>query len=170
MEYAAHLRSGARHNRKGLRPTRAGDIRIGDFRRWYDEAAKPKTEAASRAFGRHTASSACSAAWSAYGVTAELPECARLAVILAPARFKQPGRRRIKLELEHVQAFVANAIELGRISLALGTALQFETTLRQRDVIGEWEPIPTAPMTIGHRLARSTVGAWPGLGRHLRRP
>jgi integrase len=28
------------------------------------------------------------------------------------------------------------------LSLALGTALQFETTLRQRDVIGEWEPIP----------------------------
>jgi hypothetical protein len=41
---------------------------------------------------------------------------------LAPARFKQPGRRRIKLELEHVEAFVTKAIELGRLSLALGTA------------------------------------------------
>jgi hypothetical protein len=71
-----------------------------------------------------------------------LPECTRLNAILAPARFKQPGRRRIKLELTHVQAFVAKAIELGRLSLALGTALQFETILRQRDVIGEWEPIP----------------------------
>ena len=78
----------------------------------------------------------------AYGVTAELPECARLATILDKARFKQPGHPRSKLELQHVEAFVAKAIEMDRLSLALGTALQFETTLRQRDVIGEWEPIP----------------------------
>ena len=32
------------------------------------------------------------------------------------------------------------AHEMGRPSLALGTALQWETLLRQRDVIGEWEP------------------------------
>jgi len=69
---------------------------------------------------------------------AEIPECARLATILDASRFKQPGRRRIKLELAHVQAIVAEAIKRNRISLALGTALQFETTLRQRDVIGEW--------------------------------
>jgi hypothetical protein len=75
-----------------------------------------------------------------YGVMAELPECKRLASVLEPARFKQPGRRKSKLELGHVLAFVAKAIERGRISLALGTALQFETTLRQRDVIGEWAP------------------------------
>ena len=31
---------------------------------------------------------------------------------------------------------------MGRLSLALGTAIQFETALRQKDVIGEWEPIP----------------------------
>jgi hypothetical protein len=31
---------------------------------------------------------------------------------------------------------------MGRLSLALGTAIQFETVLRQKDVIGEWEPIP----------------------------
>jgi integrase len=77
----------------------------------------------------------------AYGITAEIPECARLAAILDASRFKQPGRRRIKLELAHVQAFVAEALKRNRMSLALGTALQFETTLRQRDVIGEWEPI-----------------------------
>ncbi len=40
-----------------------------------------------------------------------------------------------------MRAFVAEALKRNRISLALGTALQFETTLRQRDVIGEWEPI-----------------------------
>ena len=77
----------------------------------------------------------------AYGITAEIPECARLATILDASRFKQPGRRRVKLELAHVEAFVAEALKRNRVSLALGTALQFETTLRQRDVIGEWEPL-----------------------------
>jgi len=55
-------------------------------------------------------------------------------------RFKQSARRRIRMEWGHVEAFLPKALELGRLSLALGTALQFETGMRQRDVIGEWEP------------------------------
>lgn len=62
-------------------------------------------------------------------------------LILDASRFKQPPRRRIKLELHHVEAIIHEAIKRERISLALGTAIQFETTLRQRDVIGEWEPV-----------------------------
>jgi hypothetical protein len=117
-------------------------LRIGDFRRWYDEAVKPKAEGGKpRVRKAHGIISMYRRMFS-YGISAELPECARLATILAPARFKQPGRRRAKLELAHVQAFVAKAIELDRVSLALGTALQFETALRQGDVIGQWEPIP----------------------------
>jgi hypothetical protein len=117
-------------------------LRIADFRRWYDEAAKPRLEGGKpRVRKAHGIISMLRRIF-AYGVTAELPECARLAAILDKARFKQPGRRRTKLELQHVEAIVAKAIELNRLSLALGTALQFETTLRQRDVIGEWEPIP----------------------------
>jgi hypothetical protein len=117
-------------------------LRISDFRRWYDEAAKPKVDGGRpRVRKAHGIISMFRRLFS-YGISAELPECARLVAILAAARFKQPGRRRVKLELEHVQVFVGKAIELGRLSLALGTALQFETTLRQRDVIGEWEPIP----------------------------
>ena len=77
-----------------------------------------------------------------FGILAELPDCARLASILKEARFKQPARRRSKLELHQVEAFVAAALACGRPSLALGTALQFETALRQRDVIGEWSPSP----------------------------
>jgi hypothetical protein len=116
-------------------------LHIGDFRRWYDEAAKPRAEAAKPRVRKAHGIISMFRRLFTYGVTAELPECARLAAILAPARFKQPGRRRIKLELPHVRAFVDKAIEVNRVSLALGTAMQFETTLRQRDVIGEWEPI-----------------------------
>jgi hypothetical protein len=127
---------------KAFGPRALTALRIGDFRRWYDEAAKPKSEnGLPRVRKAHGIIGMFRRLFS-YGITAELPECARLAAILAPARFKQPGRRRIKLELDHVQAIIAKAIEFHRLSLALGTALQFETALRQRDVIGEWEPFP----------------------------
>ena len=83
--------------------------------------------------------------------------------VLEQARFAQPARRAIKLELHHVEAFIAKAIEMGRLSLALGTALQFETVMRQKDVIGEWEPIPPARP---HRAScsRPTMGKWPHMG------
>jgi hypothetical protein len=116
-------------------------LHIADFWRWYEEAAKPKVVGgAPRVRKAHGIISMCRRLF-AYGITAEIPECGRLKTILNASRFRQPGRRRIKLELAHVQAFIAEALKRKRISLALGTALQFETTLRQRDVIGEWEPI-----------------------------
>src|SRR5262249_14410137 len=116
-------------------------LHISDFRRWYEEAAKPKNAGGSPRVRKAHGIISMYRRLFAYGITAEIPECARLATILDASRFKQPGRRRIKLELAHVQAIVAEAIKRNRISLALGTALQFETALRQRDVIGEWEPI-----------------------------
>jgi hypothetical protein len=45
-------------------------------------------------------------------------------------------------QIEQVVAFIAKAHELGRSELALAQALQFEGTLRQIDVIGEWLPDP----------------------------
>ena len=46
------------------------------------------------------------------------------------------------MELAHVEAFIPVALRMGRLSLAIGTALQFETAKRQKDVSGEWEPNP----------------------------
>ncbi len=117
-------------------------LKIGDFRRWYDAAKEPKQPGGPERLRKAYGIIKMLRQLFSYGIMAELPECARLKAILDEARFRQPARRREKLELTHVEAFVAKAIEMGRVSLALGTALQFETTLRQRDVIGEWEPVP----------------------------
>jgi hypothetical protein len=48
------------------------------------------------------------------------------------------------MTLTHARAFIATALEfrLGEaigLSMAIGVATQFETMLRQKDVIGEWE-------------------------------
>jgi hypothetical protein len=124
-------------------------LTIGDFRRWYEEAKKPKVVGGKQRIRKAHGIISMLRRLFSYGISAELAECARLAAILDEARFKQPGRRKTKLELRHVLAFVSKAIEAGRVSLALGTALQFETTLRQKDVIGEWEPIPHGEPTSG---------------------
>ena len=118
---------------------------IGDFYRWYDEAKKPRAPGERERVRR---------AWGiikklrelfAFGIMAELPECERLHGVLRHARFAQPARRRVAMELGHLEAFIPEAIAMGRLSLALGTALQFETALRQKDVIGEWEPTRSLP-------------------------
>jgi hypothetical protein len=117
-------------------------LKIADFYRWYEEIKKPKAPGGRERVRR---------AWGvikklrelfAYGVMAELPECERLYTVLKHARFAQPARRRVVMQLAHVETFISQALAMDRLSLALGTALQFETALRQKDVIGEWAPVP----------------------------
>lgn len=74
----------------------------------------------------------------AFGVRAEIPEASRIHAILETERFPAPKPRKARLSRSHVLAFVEAAQKAGRLSLALGTAIQFECGLRQRDVIGEW--------------------------------
>jgi hypothetical protein len=120
-----------------------------DFKRWYDVAKKPKVAGAPERIDRAVKIMKLLRQMLSFGVAAELPHCARLCAILEKMRFKGPARRRVKLELHHVEDFIPKAIERGRLSLALGTALQFETMMRQRDVIGEWEPLGDTDRSLG---------------------
>jgi hypothetical protein len=115
-----------------------------DFRRWYDAAKAPKKPEGPERVDRACKIMKMIREMLRYGVAAELdqPQCIRLLTILQATEFKQPKRRRSKLELHHVEAFIPQAVAAGRLSLALGTAIQFETGMRQKDVIGEWEPVP----------------------------
>jgi len=120
-----------------------------DFKRWYDVAKKPKVAGAPERIDRAVKIMKLLRQMLSFGVAAELPHCARLCAILERMRFKGPARRRVKLELHHVEDFIPKAIEMARLSLALGTALQFETMMRQRDVIGEWEPLGDTDRSLG---------------------
>ncbi|GJE60729.1 integrase [Methylobacterium trifolii] len=145
-------------------------LKIGDFYRWYEAAKKPKVPGAPERVRRAYGIIKKMREMFAFGIMAELPECARLYAILEHARFAQPARRRITMELSHVEALVAKALELNRLSLAIGTAIQFETALRQKDVIGEWEPIPAgeAPSGIVLNGRRWTNGLlWSDLAADL---
>ncbi|KPH80823.1 MULTISPECIES: integrase [Bosea] len=149
-----------------------------DFRRWYDAAKLPK-----KAGGLERVDRACKIIkmireMLRYGVAAELdqPQCIRLLTILESTEFKTAKRRRSRLEHNQVVSFIVEAVAAKRISLALGTAIQFETGMRQKDVIGEWEPVrageePTGIVLRGRRgkgWRRWCNGlTWADLGRSM---
>lgn len=133
-----------------------------DFRRWYDAAKAPK-----RPGGPERVDRACKIVKMVremlrYGVAAELDQaqCVRLLTILGATEFKQPARRRVRLEHGQVVAFIVEALKAGRLSLALGTAIQFETAMRQKDVIGEWLPVEGADKPTGIALRGRRGKGW----------
>jgi len=68
-------------------------------------------------------------------------ECARLKGVLSELRFEMPKPRTERLTAEQATAIRAMAHKMGRPSIALAQAFQFELMLRQKDVIGEWVPM-----------------------------
>jgi hypothetical protein len=78
--------------------------------------------------------------------------CRELRMLLHDMDFPMAKRSRTeRLTREHVVAIRAKAHEMGRSSMALAQAFQFECMLRQKDVIGEWvpqnEPGPSSEVT-----------------------
>lgn len=70
----------------------------------------------------------------------DVPECRRLYDILWKMTFEKAESRKPFLTAEMIDAFRPVARAEGYGSVALATALQFETALRQKDTIGEWTP------------------------------
>jgi hypothetical protein len=72
----------------------------------------------------------------------EDPECDRLCSAMHKMRFPGTRARQVSITAAQANAIRARAREqFGWASIALGQAFQFEGTLRQKDVIGEWVPI-----------------------------
>lgn len=100
-----------------------------------------------------------------WGVVLELPQCSRLREILSEMRFAKPAPRVTFLSFEQAVAIIDKAHEMGLPSIALAQALQFELTLRQKDVIGEWIPgeATGAITTSGRRWANGLL--WSHIGQ-----
>lgn len=71
-------------------------------------------------------------------------ECERLCTIMSRMKFPQGGHREVAITAEQATAVRAKAHEMGHHAMALAQAFQFECTLRQKDVIGEWVPVSEA--------------------------
>lgn len=106
-----------------------------DFRRWYREWGKgEKTRRAHGAIRKLRSILS-------YGTQERLPGCSQAREILSLIRFKAPANRTKKLEYAHAVAICEKAIELGRPSIALTQAIQWDTALRRIHIIGEWLPV-----------------------------
>jgi len=68
-------------------------------------------------------------------------DCTKLSAVLSKMRFAMPKPRTERLTAAQAVAIRAKAHEMGRPSIALAQAFQFECMLRQKDVIGEWVTI-----------------------------
>jgi hypothetical protein len=118
-------------------------INLALLRRWYENARWPQGRGAGKPEHLTLAHKIISMLRRvvSFGVAAEIEGCERLATILSNSRFEAPGRRQVAMPPDYAMRFVAAARAAGRPSLALATALQWECSMRQKDVIGEWEPI-----------------------------
>jgi hypothetical protein len=68
-------------------------------------------------------------------------ECSRLAETLSSQSYKGTKPREVALSAEQATAIRKAAHERGWPFIALAQAIQFECTLRQKDVIGCWVPV-----------------------------
>lgn len=71
----------------------------------------------------------------------ESDECRRVKTILHDMRFTMPQPRKERMTADQASAIRAEAHRLGRPSIALAQACQYEFIWRQKDVIGEYVPV-----------------------------
>jgi hypothetical protein len=72
----------------------------------------------------------------------EDPDCERICSVMHKMRFPGTKARGVSVTYEQTVAVIIKAREhFGWYSLALGQAFQFEGTLRQKDIIGEFVPL-----------------------------
>ncbi|HEX4617565.1 MAG TPA: hypothetical protein VH230_16830 [Stellaceae bacterium] len=116
-----------------------------DFLRWYRKLREPKIKGGPQRIRRAHGVMTMLRIVLGYGIVVGIPNCKRLKEILSAMRFKTAPPRKEVLTYDQAVAFIAKAHELGQPELALGQALQFEGTLRQIDIIGEWLPDPERP-------------------------
>ena len=116
-----------------------------DFLRWYKELRKPKTPNGSERIRRAHGVMVMLRILLSYGAILGLPETRRLRDILSELSFADAAPRQQQITFEQASVFIDKAHELGYPEIALAQALQFEGTLRQWDVIGEWVMDDAAP-------------------------
>jgi hypothetical protein len=129
-----------------------------DFKRWHRSWGEPKeTNRPPRPWrAKHCMDTVRQLI--SYGVTLGYDDCFRADTILSKIRFPTPPARKSAMTVEHVEAIRKTAHTEGWPSIALATVLQFELALRQKDVIGEWEPAANVEGGIAHRDTRWANG------------
>jgi hypothetical protein len=128
-------------------PRLIGRLTIVDIDQWYDEWRAPAAPGGPDRVDRGHNAVAMFRTVLRFCAALRLPGCKILADELALVKFEKGGARQEEMTYQHACAFIKKSLELGEagvipkdrgLYMALGTAAQFETLLRQKDIIGEW--------------------------------
>ena len=109
-----------------------------DFKRWYEDFRKPAEPGGRERISRAHDMMNMLRMLFKFGIRVRAKGCKELSEELSTMSFQNSQPRSEQLTLEQVELFCAEALRSGRLSLALATCFQFETALRQKDVIGEY--------------------------------
>lgn len=102
-----------------------------------------------------------------FGAALSLDHCERLTIAFSKIRLSAPAARKDYVTYDQAVAIISEANARGHHSIALGQAMQYELTLRQKDVIGEWIPEPYARDIEGGIRRRGHVWANGCLWSHV---
>lgn len=114
-----------------------------DVKTWYRKWSSPAKEGSAPRLKRAHDAVAALRMILRFAAALKHAECAELAEGLANLRFERPGARTEEMTVSQARAFIATSLARGDprgLYMAIGTAAQFETMLRQKDIIGEWTP------------------------------
>jgi hypothetical protein len=126
-----------------------------DLRRWFGEWSAPDEPNGRPKLAAARMVVCVIKAAVTFGIVCRLPACAEFRAILDRMEFPSIKPRTIAPTARQVEAARGAARASGAPSRALAYAFQFETTLRQWDVIGEWVPLsdprPSAVLGYGEK-------------------
>ena len=117
-----------------------------DVKAWYRKWRAPKKPGARERIKRAHDAVAVLKMVVNFGCAIGFSECCAFSAGLSKLRFEKSPPRESAMTAEHAKAFIATALKRGDsrgLYMAIGVATQFETMLRQKDVIGEWLPDET---------------------------
>jgi site-specific recombinase XerD len=113
-----------------------------DVKAWYARWRAPREDGAPERVKRAHDAVAALRMILRFGQAMGYEECGKLAEGLKAIQFERSKPRQAEMTIDHARAFIAAALGLERqprgLYMAIGVAAQFETMLRQKDVIGEW--------------------------------
>lgn len=125
-----------------------GDVRIADITlpladRFYEDVRYPEGKGPRKRDIKTTAEKIMGRlrALMIWGKVMDIAECYPAYEKLRAVSVEVPAPSESRMTYECAKAIVETAIQQDKLSIALGQAIQFESGLRQIDVIGEWEPI-----------------------------
>lgn len=116
---------------------------------WYDNWRKPAERDGEERIERAHKAAAMVRTVIYFMAALRHEDCKVLASELKQVKFERGGAREQELSYQHVTAFIRTAMDLRdrgimpadrALYMAIGVASQFEMMLRQKDIIGGWEP------------------------------